>query len=311
MDLTNSLMTPIQQLSLNLNNNSYFIKRDDLLPVSFGGNKVRKALLFFQDIMNKKADCIVTYGASSSNHCRVIANIAASEKIPCYIISPIESSYETFNKRMVELFGATIIKCPISEVENTINLTLKKLKKQEKKPYFIQGGGHGNIGTQAYVKAYDEIKEYENIKNVFFDYIFLASGTGTTQAGLVCGKYINKDKRKIIGISNARRNPHGEAVVTESVNDYLSKINHQLIDEEEIVFVDDYILGGYGDYNQSILSTIKDILQTEGIPLDVTYTGKAFWGMKEYIMDENIMNKNILFIHTGGTPLFFDKLEEL
>lgn len=33
--------------------------------------------------------------------------------------------------------------------------------------------------------------------------------------------------------------------------------------------------------------------------------------MKEYIKKNHIKDKKILFIHTGGTPLFFDKLEDL
>jgi D-cysteine desulfhydrase len=33
--------------------------------------------------------------------------------------------------------------------------------------------------------------------------------------------------------------------------------------------------------------------------------------MKEYIKKNDIKGKNILFIHTGGTPLFFDDLEEV
>ena len=48
------------------------------------------------------------------------------------------------------------------------------------------------------------------------------------------------------------------------------------------------------------------MLNLYGIPLDETYTGKAFMGMSEYIYE--ISDKNILFIHTGGTPLFFDAL---
>jgi D-cysteine desulfhydrase len=48
--------------------------------------------------------------------------------------------------------------------------------------------------------------------------------------------------------------------------------------------------------------------KVNGIPLDPIYTGKAFWGMKEYIKDMQMAGKNILFIHTGGTPLFFDFL---
>lgn len=42
--------------------------------------------------------------------------------------------------------------------------------------------------------------------------------------------------------------------------------------------------------------------------MDTTYTGKAYWGMKEHIKKYQITEKNILFIHTGGTPLFFDDL---
>ena len=42
----------------------------------------------------------------------------------------------------------------------------------------------------------------------------------------------------------------------------------------------------------------------------MTYTGKAFYGMVRYLEEHQIHNKNILFLHTGGTPLFFDFLEE-
>ena len=42
------------------------------------------------------------------------------------------------------------------------------------------------------------------------------------------------------------------------------------------------------------------------MPLDGTYTGKAFYGMKQYIGEHGLQGKNILFLHTGGTPLFFD-----
>lgn len=31
--------TPIQKLNMKLNDNAIFIKRDDLIPFSFGGNK--------------------------------------------------------------------------------------------------------------------------------------------------------------------------------------------------------------------------------------------------------------------------------
>lgn len=311
LDLENYKITPIQKLNEKLNKNTFYIKRDDLIPISFGGNKARKALLFFKDLESKECNCVVTYGSSSSNHCRIIANIAASKGLPCYIISPNETSKKTFNSQMMKIFGAIIIKCPVVKVSFTINRKLQELKDKGYKPYFIQGGGHGNLGTQAYVDAYEEIVSYERKKGVYFDYIFHTSGTGTTQAGLVCGRLINRDDKRIIGISNARKNPYGRQVVRDSVDSYMEYIGKKNIESESIDFIDDYVLDGYGAYNNEIIELIKDVLTKEGVPLDTTYTGKGFWGMKEYIKENQIIGKNILFIHTGGTPLFFDDLEVL
>lgn len=33
--------------------------------------------------------------------------------------------------------------------------------------------------------------------------------------------------------------------------------------------------------------------------------------MEQYIESNSLKNKNILFIHTGGTPLFFDNLQAM
>lgn len=303
--------TPIHKLNYSDGKNNYYIKRDDLFPVSFGGNKARKALLFFEDFKIKKADCIVTYGSSSSNHCRIIANLAISKGIPCYVIAPNESSAPTFNSKLIKLFGATVIHCPVSEVNKTIRRKLEELSLSGYNPYFIQGGGHGDIGTHAYVQAYKEIKTYEKLHGIDFDYIFHTSGTGTTQAGLVCGKLIYGDKKEIVGISIARGKKYGGKVILDSVNSYLKSLDMDLATNEAISFIDDYLLDGYGFYNKQILHTIKKFTIQDGIPLDTTYTGKAFWGMTEYIKRNNIIGKKILFIHTGGTPLFFDNLEEL
>lgn len=304
------MITPIQKIEKN--KNDVYIKRDDLFPYSFGGNKARKGLLFFDEIKKNNNDCVVTYGSSSSNHVRVISNKCCEINIPCYIISPLENSKNTFNSKMYKLFGAKIIKTSIEKVSENIDKTLLKLRENGYNPYFIQGGGHGNIGTQAYVDCYNEILDYENKNNKKFDYIFHASGTGTTQAGLVCGSIMNNDNKRIIGISIARRKPRGRDIVVNSVIDYLNEYNieyNKNLVDKKVNFIDKYILSGYGDFDNSIIKTIKYSMRNYGIPMDTTYVGKAFCGMNKYIEDNNIINKNILFIHTGGTPLFFDDLE--
>ena len=301
--------TPVRNIVSGKNN--IYIKREDLLPFSFGGNKARKAFLFFEDIEKGQYDYVVTYGTSSSNHCRVVSNMAASKDIPCLIIGPEEKSQMTYNRKMMHLFGAEQIYVPVQEVHDRIEVEMEQLKKNGYHPYFIEGGGHGNIGTQAYVDCYREICEFEKENGLHFDYIFFASGTGTTQAGLVCGQLLNHDKRKIVGISIARKNPRGRNVVLESIRSYLKYCNID-ISEKDIdnatIFSDQYTDEGYGSQNAEIQRTIHDVLIRYGIPLDPTYTGKAFYGMQEYLKTEKISGRNILFIHTGGTPLFFDYL---
>ena len=290
--------------------NRLYIKREDLIPFSFGGNKARKAQLFFQEIESGDYDCVVTYGSGSSNHCRVVANECCRRGVGCYIIAPQEASEPTFNRQMMELFGAEITIVPVSEVHDTIEGKLAELKAAGKKPYFIEGGGHGNIGTEAYVQCYVEIKEFEKEQGIHFDYIFFASGTGTTHAGLVCGKLLYKDDRQIIGISIARKNPRGRDVVIQSIRDYLGENADEESIQSATVFIDEYTTG-YGKGDRRVVETIEAVLKTYGIPLDATYTGKAFMGMTEYIEQNTIEDKNILFIHTGGTPLFFDALNKM
>jgi len=302
-------MTAIQDLG-EYKGNHLYIKREDLIPFSFGGNKARKAQLFFQEIDQGDYDCVVTYGSGSSNHCRVVANECCRRGMGCHIIAPQEASEPTFNSQMMEIFGAEITTVPVSEVHDTIEGKIAELRDAGKSPYFIEGGGHGNLGTEAYVQCYEEIKKYEEEQNIHFDYIFFASGTGTTHAGLVCGQLLSGDKKSIVGISIARKNPRGRDVVIQSIRDYLGC----RVSEEDIqtatVFIDDYT-SGYGKDDKRVIETIETVLRTYGIPLDSTYTGKAFMGMTEYVLQHEIKDKNILFIHTGGTPLFFDTLKKI
>jgi len=309
-DFYGNIKTPIHKV-ICLENNALYVKREDFIPFSFGGNKARKAQLFFEEIDRNTYDCVVTYGSSSSNHCRVVSNMAYARGMKSYIISPEEASDETYNSKFMELFGTEITVCPVSKVHDTIENKLMSLKEEGLNPYFIAGGGHGNIGTQAYVNCYEEIRQFEFENNIHFDYIFHASGTGTTQAGLICGQLINRDERKIIGISIARKNPRGREVILESIQDYMRE-NKISISEDSIdnatIFVDDFVGGGYGISTDEVDEVVQNVMRKNGLPLDKTYTGKAFAGMLEYIKQNRIMNKKILFIHTGGTPLFFDSL---
>jgi D-cysteine desulfhydrase len=85
--------TPIHPLKYNDGRNTFYIKRDDLLPFSFGGNKVRIAQKYFEDMDEKGCDCIIAYGNSRSNLCRVIANMSKSKAC---IVLQVDQPFKKF-----------------------------------------------------------------------------------------------------------------------------------------------------------------------------------------------------------------------
>ena len=294
-------------------NNNIWIKRDDLLPVAFGGNKVRIAVEFIADMKRTGKDTIVGYGNSRSNMCRALAVLCSMQHIPCHIISSgdDDGSYQaTWNGLIISSTGAIIHKCRKTEVAQTVEAVCDEIRASGHEPYYIFGDkfGKGNEATplKAYDKVYDEISKQAHVilgGGYRFDYIFLPTGTGMTQSGLIAGKYRCQGKEKIIGISVARKEDEVKKIIADNLNKYRGK---ETFDPKSVNAMDKYIKDGYGLYDDKIVNTINRVLRSEGIALDPVYTDKGYNGMLEYLKDEGIQGKNVLFILTGSIPLFFD-----
>jgi len=307
------MLSPIQQISFC--GNRVFVKRDDLLPFSFGGNKARIAKEFFEDMKVQGKNCMIGYGNARSNLSRALANLCASESIECHLVSPADDNgiaVHTFNEKMCSMCGASFHYCQKDEVSATINSVIELCKKKGLRPYYINGNiyGKGNeqVPVRAYYKAYQEIREYEKENGFEFDYIFLPVGTGMTQAGLLCGIAENAAKTKVVGISIARETKKEIPVLRSYLDAFASNRRIDSANFPELVVDDSFLSGGYGRYDSNIQNVILDVFVRFGIPLDPNYSGKAFWGMNQYLSKQGILNKNILFMHTGGIPLFFDFL---
>lgn len=312
--------TPIIKCQIELNGINLYIKRDDLLPFSFGGNKARIAQEFFADMDDKNKNCMIGYGNARSNLSRALANMNSVRGGECHIISPADddgSRYITNNSFMVHACGAEFHECSKKKVAETVEQVMQQCEKNGFRPYYIYGDkyGKGNeaVPVRAYAKVYQEILEQEKRLGIQFAYIFLSTGTGMTQSGLLAGKACaNREKQKIIGISIARKKEQ-EVKIIENYLDAYFKENpeYQFINNPEVFVDDDYLCGGYGQYTDEIKEVIHFMFVKNGVPLDSTYTGKGFYGMIEYLRKNDINNANVLFLHTGGSPLFFDNIQLL
>ncbi|MFI1743104.1 pyridoxal-phosphate dependent enzyme [Thalassobellus sediminis] len=81
---------------------------------------------------------------------------------------------------------------------------------------------------------------------------------------------------------------------------------------KDATLIGGYDTKGYGVVAQNEIKAIKELAQNEGIILDPVYSGRAFYGMLDYIIKSKIeKGSNVLFWHTGGLPANFYYSNEL
>src|SRR5512139_238712 len=91
-----------------------YIKRDDLLGLTAGGNKTRKLEFLVADALAQGADTLVTCGAVQSNHCRLTLAAAVKEGLKCRLVleERVANSYSpdaTGNNFLFRLLGVEAV----------------------------------------------------------------------------------------------------------------------------------------------------------------------------------------------------------
>lgn len=301
--------------------NEIYIKRDDLLPYGLGGNKVRIAAEYLEDMKRQGKDAMIMYGDLRSNLCRVLANMCAADRIPMLMIATKENERQgeiPFNTRLIRFFGADIRICEKTRIAEAVDQAMDELKGKGLSPYYIYGDrtGSGNEGTaaRAYAKAGKEVSEYERENHLVFDRIFVPYGTGSTQGGLAAGFAERGEDRCLTGISiSSRGEERAKRILALTAEGYFKKEGKPVPDSLSgyLNLACEYTEGGYGCESEAVLELIRSVLIKSSVPLDPTYTGKAFYGMLRYLKDHGITGKKILYWHTGGTPLFYDAAADI
>ena len=274
-------------------------KRDDLFAEAGGGSKARMLQYILADVSSEKYDVVLTAGGPCSNFNRACALMCAKIGISMHLVEytdePIE--FETsLNYYLCKLANIHTTRCEKSDVPDTISSVLEQYREEGKRVKLIYGGGKSLEGIYAYYDAISEV--YKQQINV--DYLFVACGTGTTLTGICAGMQKYYPKAKVYAISTARTY-EAESLVLEDdmkiLNDYLkSKYSF-----ENLRFSEDFLCGGYAKYTDDLMEVIKECISKEGMIIDPTYSGKAFWGMIDIIKKSSIYKKkNILFWNTGG-----------
>jgi L-cysteate sulfo-lyase len=328
------LPTPFQKmdnLSQSLGGPEIYIKRDDLTGLAFGGNKSRKLDFILPDVLRKKADVVITWGALQSNWC--LQTAAAARKFgitPVLILFKELGSSEQYDGNLLldyileadikvrELGKQGVIQ--EEDIEEILEEAVMEVKEWGHSPYVIPLGGskvggsmEKPLGAISYVGAFVELHSQASAQGLEMDYVLHASGSGGTQAGLAVGASALGDKTRVLGISVSEE----KMVLAEDVHGIakhtLKALNIDVIvSVQDIVVLDEYVGKGYGVVDKEVSEVIRFVAKKEGIFLDPIYTGKAMVALFDLVKKGDLKKGDkVVFYHTGGSPTLFPHKSEI
>lgn len=295
-----------------------WIKRDDLLPGCGGGNKTRKLDFSFADAIAEGADTIITCGAVQSNHCRLTASWAAKESMDCHLVleERVKGSYHTDasgNNFLFQVLGTKSISVVPggSDMMQAMQKVADKLSAEGKKPYIIPGGASNAIGATGYVACAQELLQQLFEMNLSIDHVVVPSGSAGTHAGMVAGFVGTNAQIPITGINVSRPKDQQETIVHDLTVLTAEKVGvSQAIPRDSINCFDDYVGPGYSRPTEGMIEAVKLLASTEAILLDPVYSGKTMAGCIDLVRKGYFEGcKNILFLHTGGSPALYAYLD--
>jgi D-cysteine desulfhydrase len=288
-----------------------FIKRDDLLGLSAGGNKTRKLEFLVADALRQGADTLITVGAVQSNHCRLTLAAAVKEGMKCRLVleQRVPDSYDpdasgnNFLFRLLGVEKVTVVDLG-TDLAAAMQAEADELAAQGRKAYIIPGGGSNPLGALGYVACAQEILGQAFQKGIQFDHIVCASGSGGTHSGMLVGMRAMGSRIPVTGISVRRPVPEQEGLIGGLARETRAFLGLPAEPGEgELRIFDDYVGPGYSLPTEEMAEAVRTFARVEGILLDPVYTGKAAAGLLDLIQKGYFKKgEKVLFLHTGGSP---------
>lgn len=296
-----TLPTPVEPAprlaeAIGLRPEDLWIKRDDLVGVGGGGNKVRKLEYTAGVAQRDGADTLVTTGAPQSNHARLTAAVAAKLGMKAVLVFPGAPGASSSGNLVLDgLLGARVVWSGDVETHalaEAAEAVAAELRAEGARPALIPFGGSSAVGAQGYVDCAEEL--LEQVPDLA--HVVVALGSGGTMAGLVARLGVER----VLGVDvGARPNP-AEAVAT-----FARPLSRTPISAKELR-VRDQIGAGYSTYTAEVADAVVTAARTEGVILDPTYTGRALAGLIAAVKDGEISRgETTVFVHTGGLPGLF------
>ena len=289
-----------------------WIKREDLLPLAFGGNKLRNLEFLIGAALAEGADCLVTSGRRWSNHARLTAAAGARAGLDVHLVlSGPPTDPPNPGVRLAELLGASVHVAASddrAERQAILERVVAGLRADGRRPYVVGVGGSGVVGAVGQVLAGIELVEGAAARGFVPDDVVVPSATGGTQGGLLVGLRTAAAASAVHGIAVT---PPGELrpKVAALVAGLGAIDGLALVPDAEIQLYDDQLGPGYGHPTEAAAEATRLLARTEGILVDPIYTAKALAGLVARVRSGAFDGRRVVFWHAGGSPGLFEPLE--
>jgi len=290
-----------------------YIKRDDLLSLAMGGNKIRNLEFSIGAAIEAGATDVVTLGRAQSNHCRLTAAACAKAGLRAHLVlSGARPRVSTGNLLLSELLGAQI---HFTGADDRVHrdamarAIAEVITRDGGRPHVVPVGGSDARGAIGNALAALEIARQLGEIDERLDAIALATATGGTQAGLIAGLRRLGLDAAVHGFSVHKRADEAIGEVHRLAEEVARLMGAGGIDRASVQIDDSQLGAGYGVPTSAGQAAIDLLARTEGLLADPVYTGKALAGLLAMIRAGRFEeDAAVAFIHTGGTPALFADL---
>jgi 1-aminocyclopropane-1-carboxylate deaminase/D-cysteine desulfhydrase-like pyridoxal-dependent ACC family enzyme len=291
-----------------------WVKREDLLPLAFGGNKLRNLEYLVGAAIAEGADCLVTVGRRWSNHARLTAAAGARAGLDVHLVlsGPPGAASSSPNVELCRLLGATVHVARTADRADRSALeddVVAHLRAAGRRPYLIGIGGSGAIGALGQVAAARELAAQAAERGLVPDLVVVPSATGGTQAGLLAGLRGGGSTTRVVGVAVAQ--PADElrpAIANVLAN--LERYTGVTVDPALIELDTDQLGSGYGVRSRAADEATALIARSDGLLVDPIYTAKALAALVSLVRSGGLDGRRAVFWHAGGLPALFEALDE-
>jgi 1-aminocyclopropane-1-carboxylate deaminase/D-cysteine desulfhydrase-like pyridoxal-dependent ACC family enzyme len=296
-----------------------WIKRDDLMSIGLGGNKLRNLEFHVGAAIDRGADVLVTAGRRRANHCRLTAAAAARVGLGCILVlSGPEPAEPSPNERICKLVGADMryaANALLATRDALLRDVLAEVQSRGAIPYEVELGASGTVGASGQVLAGMELAEQLRAARVSADYLFVGAATGGTYAGLRVGLWLAGLGTEVVCVPTYFSSASSESEFRGHLVRLMSSLRELWSDavasghapwRSEILLDDLTSWLPYGVDSPDAAVASRLLGGSEGIAADPVYTARVAASMVAWARAGRLAGKTVVLWHGGGTPALFE-----